>query len=384
MSYCRASRFAIESKKIMRFVMTRITLIAFVLLTGYFYTTGKSVDENGPQINSFTNLAGQKTTVADARLSRTSGQLLHVSKAQTGGSRSDGLNQTDEMAKLIQSSWDIGAAAPELPARNPRRLVSPSPRLVVATHKSSLSLIKAAALVKPKTRQIFGEVRNKVTSASVKPLAINYQQRYLKTHKSVLGPRLTAVLVKRELRRVGCYRGNVTSSWNKDARTAIETFNLNTGAKLPSERPTVRSLEKIQKVTKIVCSNKINAKRRVIADVSPGLGTSKTKSLKKAEPWRGKVQRQIKQPNNSTRRALPIVAPLYKSNRKMRLVGTYNSHIRIKRRRRARIYPHWRSKKYRIARRKARRRPLVRSWRRHNRPRKFGFKLSGGSFSDNN
>lgn len=349
--------------------MTRITLIAFVLLTGYFYMTGKSVDENGPQINSFTNLAGPKTTVADARLSRT-----------------DGLNQTDEMAKLILSSWDTGTAAPELPARNPRRLVSPSPRLVVATHKSSLSAIKAAALVKPKTRQIFGEVRNKVTSASVKPLAINYQQRYIKTHKSVLGPRLTAVLVKRELRRVGCYRGNVTSSWNKDARTAIETFNLNTGAKLTSERPTVRSLEKIQQVTKIVCSDKINARRRVIADVSPvpRLGTSKTKTLKKAEPWRGKVQRQIKQPSNSTRRALPIVAPRYKSNRKMRLVGTYNSRIRIKQRRRARIYPHMRGKRYYIVRRKARRRPLVRSWRRHNRPRKFGFKLSGGSFSENN
>jgi len=365
--------------------MTRITLIAFVLLTGYFYMTGKSVDENGPQINSFTNLAGPKTTITDARLSRTSGQLLHLNKSQTGGNRSDGLNQTDELTKLIQSSWNTGAAAPELPARNPRRLASPSPRLIVATHKSSLSAIKAAALVKPKTRQIFGEVRNKVTSASVKPLAINYQQKYIKTHKSVLGPRLTAVLVKRELRRVGCYRGNVTSSWNKDARTAIETFNFNTGAKLPSERPTVSSLERIQQVAKIVCSNKTNAGRRVIADAGPvpRLGTSKTKALKKVEPWRSKTQRQIKQPSNSTRRALPIVAPRYKSDRKMRLVGTYNSRIRIKRRR-ARIYPHMRGEKYYIARQKARRRPLVRSWRRHNRPRKFSFKLSAGSFSDNN
>lgn len=360
--------------------MTRITFVAFILLTGFFYITGRPVDEKGPQANSFADLVGQKTAIGHASPGRAPKQLLNQHRSHFGENNSDGRAISGEQKNLILSSWNINAATPNLPSRNPRRFVSPSPQRA----RTSLAAIKAAALVKPKTNQIFGEVRNKVTSASVKPLAVSYQQRYAKKTKPVLGPRLTAVLLKRELRRVGCYGGNVTSRWNSEARAAIETFNVNTGAKLPTGRPTVRSLERVQQVTKIVCRKKTAVGRSVIANVGPD--NSGSKALKKASPWRAKVQRQIKPSKNSNYRILPTVATSrYKSVGNIHLVKSYRTSkvTRAKRRRVAKRYRVMRSKRYRITRRKARRRPAVRSWRRSHRRKRFGFRLSGGVLSIN-
>ena len=228
--------------------MTRLTLVAFVLLTGFFYITGKPVDENGIIINTYADLAKQKV---EAGLISTNLLPKLTSSDQYGSFKKHAVLRggDDLVAKTDQG------ANPQIPVRNPRRLAAAAPRFDTPSSASAstpmLATVKTVSL-SGNTNQRFGQARNKTTGATIKPLAESYRQRYVKTKKPVLGPRLTAVLLKRELRRVGCYNGNITSKWDNNARTAVQNFNTNAGTSITAGTPTVATLEHLQQITSIV------------------------------------------------------------------------------------------------------------------------------------
>ena len=263
--------------------MTRLTLIAFVLLTGFFYVTGKPVDENGFVINSYADFAKQNI-----------GTGLHATALRSRETPPLTVAQTDQYAPFADNRT---AGIPDMPVRNPRRLAAlPLKRDISVPASASTPrttpapTIKTAALATKNPSPIFGEARNKFTGATIKPLITSYRQRYVKTQKPVLGPRLTAVLLKRELRRVGCYSGNITSKWDKDARAAVQHFNLNAGTNVAAATPSLATLEHLQQTTKTICTTKPVIARTIIASTAPIASTIAV--VKKSTAWRTKVKRR--------------------------------------------------------------------------------------------
>jgi hypothetical protein len=265
-------------------------------------------------------------------------------------------------------------ALPDVPNRNPRR--------------ATTGVIKTAALAK-KTKtndtSAFGEARSKTTSASSKPLVVSYQQRYTKAKQPVLGPRLTAILLKRELRRVGCYDGNITSNWDENARNAVQQFNLKVGYNLPVEIPQAAALAKVQQVAKIICRKELPVGRTIVAKAETT--TPKLQREKKSRQWRTNVQRRNvafrPMPTSSYKkktasRSRPArsryeAAPVYRA--KPRAVAKRRAHVARKRAKARRL---------RVATKKrARRKTAIRGWKRTYRRKKFGFRNRGGSISLN-
>jgi hypothetical protein len=376
--YCEVSEYTLASIKTMRIVMTRITLVAFVLLTGFFYITGKPVDETGPLPNTFADLAKHKVLVGQVSKSINPEYLDTASHSQLG--------QNGPVGEIKSIQQKSRAAAPQIPVRNPRRIAPLSPQYAkfAAKHDPvATRAIKKPEVDNKKPELVFGEARNKFTVGAVKPLVVSYQQRYVKVKKPVLGPRLTTVLLKRELKRVGCYRGNVSGNWDDEAQAALQLFNTNSGANLPLKIPAVATLEKLQQVRKTVCVNKPEkptAGQAIIANARPAL--LKSGFTKKSNQWRTKIQYK-----KTAYHPLPTsVPPLYNDkNTRSENVLTIPAVKRTKKKYTiTKRYRSKRRKKIRIARRKAKRRTAVRSWKRTYRRKRFGFRHRDGSFSFNN
>ncbi len=357
--------------------MGRVTLIAFALLTGFFYVTGKPVDENGLEINRFADFGNHKFTATRALESTSAKPQIPRNKPSSQKLRSD---QRD---KAVKRNKRASAQGPALPSRNPRRVSSRSPKFAIlppapAPAPTKTTPKKLVQLAKTETSQTFREGRNKFTGGTITPLGHSYQQRYVRSQKPVLGPRLTAVLVKRELRRIGCYSGSVTSVWDDSARAAITQYNTSTGSSLTTKTPLVSSLERLQQVTKTVCVEEPEINGTTIASVDNN--NAVTRKIKQVNKWRTnvRVRKAAFQP------APTAQTPQYEITRP-RLVENYiapptTKATEIKSKSRAK-----RLKRIRIAKRKkARRRTAIRSWRRHYRRKKFGFSNNGGSFSLNN
>ncbi len=353
--------------------MARVTFIAFALLSGFFYVTGKPVDDSGNEINRFADLANHKVIAENVLAVTSSKQMISLAKDRSENKRSDRSEQ---------------AAGPALPSRNPRRITSRSskyanalPVLAPAAPNTNIpvTLIQLAA---NDTSQTFQQGRNKFTGGTVKPLGQGYQQKYVRSQKPVLGPRLTAVLVKRELKRIGCYRGNVTSVWNDSARAAITLYNTRTGSSLATKTPLVSSLEHLQQITKAVCVDEPVTRGTIIASAGQrkaqpsSKASPSSKSVKRGSNWRTNVQ---------IRKATYLPAPTVRTPRytikRPRLIENYLAPPvvtppKVKRSRRV--------KRIRVAKRKAKRRTAVRSWKKRYRRKKFGFRSNGGSFTLNN
>ncbi len=353
--------------------MARVTLIAFALLTGFFYVTGKPVDENGLEINRFADFGNHKVIATHALESTSAKPLIPRNKPSSQKLRSD---QRDKAAKRHKRA---SARGPALPSRNPRRVASRSTKYaILPPAPTKATPKKLVQLAKTETSQTFREGRNKFTGGIIKPLGQSYQQRYVRSQKPVLGPRLTAVLVKRELRRIGCYSGNVTSVWDDSARAAITHYNTSTGSSLTTKAPLVTSLERLQQVTKTACVKKPEINGTTIA--SADKNNAVTRKITRVSNWRTnvRVRKAAFQPTSTAR------TPQYKI-RRPRLVENYIAPPTTKARKVRRKHRAKRLKRIRIAKRKkARRRTAVRSWRRHYKRKKFGFSNNGGSFSLNN
>ncbi len=366
--------------------MARFTVVAFVVLTGFFYITGKPADEAGPVTNTFADFSKPLTGP---------GQMPN----KTGPVSPKGFTPSQSKQKQIGKPESTGLASivrsminPDLPIRNPRRqmagenLQKTTPVLTVR-HAPELLLKTNNHTRDEKITGAFGQARNRFTGGHAKPLAVSYQQRNAKTQQPVLGPRLTAILMKRELKRLGCYNGKITSNWNDSIRSALKQFNNSSGDKLSIWAPTVRSLEKLQQFTKTVCHNKPAITNRTIlanarAERKNNLQSNKIRLINKSNKWRTSVQHK----KASYRPTPTLIVPRYMNTEKPRYVETYKTvPPRVKPRTIARRYKVKRAKRIRITRRKAaRRRAAVRSWRRTYRRKRFGFNRSGSSFSLNN
>ena len=354
--------------------MTRVTLIAFALLTGFFYVTGKPVDENGLEINRFADFGKHKFIAAHALESTSAKQLIPQDKPSSQKLRSD------RRDKAATRNKRASANGPALPSRNPRRIASRSSKYAklppILRKKTPKKLVQ---LAKTDPTVTFREGRNKFTGGTIKPLGQGYQQRYVKSQKPVLGPRLTAVLVKRELRRIGCYSGHVTSVWDDSARAAITFYNTSTSSNLTTKTPLVSSLERLQQVTKTVCVEQPVINGTTIA--SAGKPKAVRKTIKRARKWRTnvRVRKAAYRPSSTAR------TPQYEITRP-RLVENYIAPPSVKPRKAKRTHRAQRLKRIRVARarKKVRRRTAVRSWKKRYRRKKFGFSNNGGSFTLNN
>ncbi len=352
--------------------MARVTLIAFALLTGFFYVTGKPVDENGQEINRFADFGKQKFIAARTLESTSVKQLIPRDKPSSQKLRSDRRDKAEARNKRASAN------GPTLPSRNPRRVANRSSKFAilppVPRENKPKKLVQLTTTI---ASQTFREGRNKFTGGTIRPLGQSYPQRFVKSQKPVLGPRLTAVLVKRELRRIGCYSGNVTSVWNDSARAAITFYNTSTGSSLTTKAPLVSSLERLQQVTKTVCVEKPVINKTTIARADTP--NPEIRKIKRVSKWRTnvRVRKAAFRPVSTAR------IPRYEIQRPL-LVENYIAPPAAKPRKARRKYRTKRLKRIRIAKRKARRRTAVRSWKRQYRRKRFGFSSNGGSFTLNN
>ncbi len=369
--------------------MSRITFIAFIMLSGFFYVTGKPVDKTELQISGDGSVA-----LLDSDASQTT-KTSHASILPEKKSGTYAPSLAPVLIRVVPPIKNAGlqrkSEGLQPPSRNPRRQNTTPAKIVTAAlapQKTPASPEKPvirgrteiAFLKKPVKNLTFADVKSKSTSGAVRPLMINYQKRYVKAKKPVLGPRLTAILLKRELRRVGCYEGAITSSWNDNARSAVKNFNLNSNGKLAVKTPTATALEHVQQTTKVVCVKKTPALRTIVANVPAAVAT--TLAAKKLNPWTTKLQRSKRSAQNSefldeTSDILPLNTEPTAQNyiRKVRKPSVRRPNYRAIAKR---------VRKSRYARRTVRRRTAVRSWKRTYRRRRFGFKRSGMEFSIGN
>ncbi len=355
--------------------MTRLTVISFVLLTFFFYVTGKPVDETAPVINSMAALVDQAPLPSEDA-SRSPGQISSEQRSNrfSAGRHIKPRNSSEKIDSTVISGL------PNPPVRNPRRIAKSVPSYVRPLPVAAVAPLKPARrLARPVNTESFGTASNRIITTSATPLAVSYRQRFVrKTTKPVLGPRLTAVLLKRELRRVGCYSGIVTGNWDPAARAAVLAFNQNTGARLSVDTPTAASLQRVQRVTTTICKEKPQtAEHNVIrAAVHPSAGRAVAATPVK---WRTRIKRNTRAASIFPK---PVIKPRYKSIGSVaRNEDIYRVPV-VKRNRISRkISRKQRVRKIRIARRKARRRTAVRSWKRYYRRKRFGFRRSGTSFS---
>lgn len=354
--------------------MTRITLVAFVLLTGFFYMTGKPVDENDPAENRFALLSGQGSGIE--AVSRTQSAKITAGRIEVAAQGKEG-----------KASQAVIVA----PVRNPRRskaLLTPRlasrqglPASADTARSSTTFFAQPKSLVENRTKTLaFNQAGADITRVAARPMIVSYRQRYAKTRKPVLGPRLTAVLLKRELRRVGCYSGNVTGSWDKAARDAMQNFNKSAGASLVVDNPAIASLERLQQVSAIVCSKKPSVGRTVIASV-PAV-SAKAEMTRKSGQWRTKVRAR-----KAALRPLPTSVRSRTGQARMAVAPRKYSPAAVRRAKKRTVGKRYQArniKRIKIAKRKARRKTAIRSWKRTYRRKKFGFSSNGGSFSLNN
>ncbi|MCF6200100.1 MAG: hypothetical protein L3J67_12045 [Hyphomicrobiaceae bacterium] len=372
--------------------MSRLTFISFIMLTGFFYVTGKPVDKTDLRIDGSTEVSSQNF-VADETAQTVNAATIHEKEQKVFSPVLSPLQM-----QPIVSARNI---MPALPSRNPKRQNSAPSEIVIATatagtmlHKDIVAKadIEIVTPKKPVRNLTFAQVRNKSTSSTTKPLSVSYQQRYVKAKKPVLGPRLTAILLKRELRRVGCYTGAITSSWDDSAINAIEGFNLNSNNNLTIKTPTASALEQVQQTAKVVCVRKPSTGRTIIANATRP--TKKVLAVKNVRQWKPKLLKSKRPVRKAALFTKPTTSPLFKFQNKSRSLNNSRKarksvtrqakfkRVRGKKRNYRAIVK--RAKKQRYARRTVRRRTAVRSWKRTYRRKRFGFKRSGMEFSIGN
>ncbi len=373
--------------------MMRITLVAFVVMTGFFYLTGKPAEENGRSVDVFAGLAGHDV-FAERSLAKAGKEATNRSEHFPDDRMAilGGREETPPDQKVaLTGGWTGTPARLDIPTRNPRRLSQPLQQARAgAPAAAALSvpalIVKAAQPRKTETEPAFEQARNKFTAATIKPLGVSYQQRFVKpATKPVLGPRLTAVLLKRQLKRLGCFSGIINGNWDAGARAAIDRFNAGTGASLSSRLPLVRSLERVQMTTGSVCAPEPKAAPTAVA-AAGRLPLPARPVAQNPSSWDTSLQRPPAQENRTTAFQIfpSAVKPRYKTVGSRALAKGYApaSITRAKRARMARIRAK-RLRKIRIAKRKARRRTAVRSWKRTYRRKRFGFTQNGGGLSLN-
>lgn len=368
--------------------MSRLTFISFILLTGFFYVTGKPVGKTDQQINRSAEVSSQAFV---------SNEKAKLSNAFAMRGKEPKLLQPAPSPLQIHGVASARNIMPELPSRNPRRQNLAPSEMVIAT-ATGISMVRkdivakvSAKIITPKkpVRNLtFADVRNKSTSSTTKPLAVSYKQRYVKAEKPVLGPRLTAILLKRELRRVGCYDGTITSSWDGSARNAIKGFNLNANNNLTVKMPTATALEQVQQTAKTVCIKRPSTGRTVIANATRAV--KKNLVTKKVRRWKPKLLKSKRPVRKAALFTKPKALPPVSSPKRTAYTKSARKRVRIKRRgyraiaKRVRRKQRYVRRKQRYARRTVRRRTAVRSWKRTYRRRRFRFRRSGMEFSIGN
>jgi len=345
--------------------MTRLTILSFLLLSGFFYVTGQPVDDS---VAPLKELVDQKVKASGllrgAALSKEQGMEAKVAL-------DDGIssNATEQRLGVTSASLDGELSQfPGIPVRNPMRSgKSPAAlKMVVATVAPIEADVKKAAVKKKEAAA--------PAIAAPTPLFASYQQRYVAPKKPVLGPRLTAVLMKRELRRVGCYSGNITGNWDNNSRAAVERFNTASGFELLTDKPHVNSLEKLQQITRTVCEKKQDSGRIILASTpKERLNAIRNKA---ANSWRSNVQRR-KMVSYQRDGSDPIVVrkrSALKATAKPRRAKKYTRRRAVAKKRKRH------SRRSRVAQRRIRRKTAIRGWRRQYRRKKFGFSGHGGFF----
>lgn len=201
--------------------MTRLTILGFVLLTGFFYLTGKPINQSAD--------LDMATGAINGVLERTQIGAPGSQPTMTTAGNPAQMALLDSEPKAAANTSDL----PDLPVRRPSRSIA--------------KLADAQPVAVPLEMQ--------PVPATAKPLIKGYQDRFATPQPPILGPRLTAVLIKRELRRVGCYDGNITGVWDDSARSAVQAYNSAAGSKISAEEPGVAALETLQQASHVVCSN---------------------------------------------------------------------------------------------------------------------------------
>ena len=372
--------------------MSRLTFLAFMMLTGFFYITGKPADESDNQVNRFAGTMRQDFAPA-GKVGGLRAPVTQQASGPTDAVPGRMVLPVSRKKNVAQSKMDVAELFPLLPSRNPRRSKTS------ITHNASDYGIRTAALAvpasynrikvssNPKPIKAFSFDDIKSSSTAIKPLAVSYRQRYVKIKRPVLGPRLTAILIKRELRRVGCYKGTITSKWDSGVKNAIQDFNLHTNSNLIAASPNADSLQRMQQITRMVCPQEPVAARTIVASI----GKKKRKVKGKRHAFHGRKWPPAKTAVRPTRK---LTAPVFRSastsplalNRgtkaryndavqKPAFVKSARSARKVRaRRRNFRAIAARRRARLRFARRTIQRRTAVRGWRRTYRRRRFGFR----------
>jgi hypothetical protein len=343
-------------------------------MTGFFYVTGKPTKDAGdnmamfsssrsPQFSSPRN--GTGTAITNAAIDRSGGNSPMDGDVMANRDYQVSGNDNEDKKAAVRPQ------NPAIPSRNPQR-----------SREKGVMKMAQTVINNPLSANIDDKNSAELTP---KPLSVSYQQRYAKARQPVLGPRLTAILLKRELRRVGCYEGNISSNWDENAQKAVEKFNAMAGFKLASNSPEAESLQKIKQISKVICQKNPAAGRTIMAKASVP-NAARLVNMKSGR-WRSSMSRYRKASARvellpTTTRSAAISANQRRSPRKY---GEENSNNRKTVWRRKKI----RGKKYAAAKRssrlrfaarkKVRRKTAIRGWRKRHRRKRFGFRNRGGS-----
>lgn len=349
--------------------MTRLTIIGFLLLSGFFYLTGRPIDQNADQ-----EFAAQLTRGVE------SGSPL----APRAGQASAGTLVAATDAQMTPTAGRLAepAALPDLPTRKPARQPQAIAQLATEVARPAQPTVTETAAAEAKSES------GAVAANGTTPLFKSMQERYAAPKPAVLGPRLTAVLIKRELRRVGCYDGNITGIWDDGARQAIERYNSQSGSRINADAPDVATLEALQRLTEPACTD-AGANGTTVA-AATGAGTAagaiaamarNDAATERASSWQGSEPRKSIAYQPPSPGAGVLVSSLEDGTQAQEQSRVYRlAPAREPRRRAARSN---RVKGFAVAQPFFKAKSLVKSWKSYAPSRRFGFTSRNGSFTLN-
>jgi hypothetical protein len=99
----------------------------------------------------------------------------------------------------------------------------------------------------------------------------------------------------KELKRVGCYEGDITGAWTSTSRQAMRRFTDSVNAKLPFEEPDVVLLRLVQSQAQRVCACPAGAAEAAKA-CTEGSGVAEAAKKSSSEPRRDEASSQSSTP----------------------------------------------------------------------------------------
>jgi hypothetical protein len=141
------------------------------------------------------------------------------------------------------------------PATGPRDSIGVSDAALDHTFWTSIAQSNDPALYREYLRRFPGGTYAAIADAKLQALLQPRPAAPPEEARSLENPRQVAEDMQRELKRIGCYSGQVDGVWGPAAKRGVERFNQATKLKLQADPPNGQAVTKVKSFSGVICQS---------------------------------------------------------------------------------------------------------------------------------